>query len=219
MNVKNILPPVAPIARGGGKAARIVLASQSAIRSTLLSNAGVSHLCVASDVDEGAMKSAGKNAPGDLGGDDLALMLAEAKAGRVGKIHFEDYVIGADQILSCEGEIFDKPLNRERARRQLRHLQGRHHELISAAVICYQGKIIWRHVGRARLSMRELSPSALDLYLDHAGEDVYRSVGSYHLEGLGVRLFDRIDGDYFTVLGLPLLAVLSFLRTRGILEL
>jgi septum formation protein len=126
-------------------------------------------------------------------------------------------VIGADQVLVHRGEILDKPATVDEARAHLRRLRGQQHELLSAAVIVVAGAPVWRHVGRARLAMRPFSDAFLDRYLEQVGARALTSVGAYQLEGLGAQLFARVEGDYFTVLGLPLLEVLGFLRARGVL--
>ena len=126
-------------------------------------------------------------------------------------------VIGADQMLDCEGVWFDKPTGRDGAREQLKALRGRTHRLVSCAVIVRDGERIWHQIDRARLTMRNFSDAFLDEYLDSAGDDVLHSVGAYQLEGLGAQLFHRVDGDFFTILGLPLLPVLGFLRVHGVI--
>lgn len=181
----------------------------------MLRNAGVEIECVAPGVDEEEMKLA-MRAEGVLARDQ-ADALAEMKARRVSARLPGALVLGADQILDFKGEALDKPATRADARETLLRLRGERHELLSAAVVAQDGAPIWRHVGRARLFMRPFSDAFLDAYLDRIGEDALRTPGAYMLEGLGAQLFARIDGDYFTVLGLPLIETLGFLRVRGVL--
>ena len=148
---------------------------------------------------------------------DLADKLAELKALRISARRPGRLVLGADQVLVLGGEVFDKAASRAEARRQLLTLRGRAHQLLSAAVVALDGAPLWRHVGAARLTMRPFSESFLDDYLDRIGDLALQAVGCYHLEGPGAQLFARVEGDHFTVLGLPLLEVLGFLRARGVL--
>ena len=193
----------------------IVLASASAVRANLLRNAGVEVTVEAARVDEAAVKAAllAEGAPPR----DVADKLAELKALRVGTRHGSALVLGADQVLVHRGEILDKPTSLAQARAHLRRLRGERHELVCAAVVVLQGAPVWRHIGAARLTMRPFSDDFVDRYLGNIGEQALTSVGAYHLEGLGAQLFARVDGDYFTVLGLPLLEILGFLRARGVL--
>ncbi len=148
---------------------------------------------------------------------DQADALAELKALSVSRRRSE-FVIGADQMLALGGEVFDKPKSTPDAREHLLRLRGQTHELITAAVVAKEGTIIWRHIDTPKLKMRIFSDAFLDDYLARAGEQVLRSVGAYQLEGLGAQLFDRVEGDYFSVLGLPLLPLLAFLREHGIAQ-
>ncbi|MDB5455687.1 MAG: Maf family protein [Caulobacter sp.] len=193
----------------------VVLASKSATRVALLTGAGVSFEAVGSGVDEDAAKAsllAEQASP-----REIADALAEMKAVKVSQRR-PGLVIGSDQTLDLAGTLFDKAETPEAARVQLLQLRGQVHKLHSAVVVARDGQPIWRTVETAKLSMRSFTDAWLDGYLARQGEAVLGSVGCYHLEGEGIQLFDRIDGDYFTILGLPLLALLDFLRLHGALE-
>lgn len=192
----------------------LTLASTSSTRAALLTAAGLTFDIVPPRVDEDAIKHAlrAESAPPR----DIADALAEVKAVRV-SARRPGLVLGADQVLSCDGRLHDKPRDRAEARDQLRALAGRRHHLFSAAVIADAGAPVWRHVGIAHLTMRPFSEDFLDDYLDRLGDTVTGTVGAYQLEGLGAQLFSRIEGDHFTILGLPLLELLGFLRARGVL--
>lgn len=193
----------------------VVLASGSTARAALLRQAGVGFSVVAAAVDEAAVKESLRSAGAD--GAGVAESLAELKAQRVARRHPGSLVIGADQVLDCEGSLFDKPADLAAARRQLLALRGRRHELLSAVVVVRDGIRQWHHVGRATLLMRDFSDEFIDGYLESVGEAALTSVGAYQLEGFGAQLFAHIDGDYFTILGLPLLPLLDFLRENGAL--
>jgi septum formation protein len=195
-------------------APRIVLASASAIRRTLLANAGIACDVDPGAVDEDEVKRAMKadGAPAAAAAETLA----EMKAMRVAPRHPGALVFGADQMLECNGVWFDKPVDRAHATAHLMALAGRTHRLISALVCVRNGARIWHHTAIASLTMRPLTRAFIESYLDAAGPAVQQSVGAYQLEGLGAHLFSRVEGDYFTVLGLPLLAMLAFLREHGV---
>ncbi len=194
----------------------LVLASGSRIRAELLENAGLSIVVDPADIDERAVEEPLLKA--GFSPEDLALVLAEAKANDVSERRPGDLVIGADQILAFEGERHTKPEDMEAARRQLLAFSGKTHELLSAVVISKDGEAIWRHVSTARLTMRKLTPAFVGHYLAQVGDVALSSVGAYQLEGPGVQLFEKIEGDYFTVLGLPLLPLLAELRKLNVLE-
>jgi septum formation protein len=194
----------------------LILASRSAARAELLRRAGVPHEVVPAAVDEAAVK-AGMRAEA-ASPRDVADALAELKARRIAVRRPDGLVLGADQVLVCGKEILDKPSGVAEARAQLVMLRGQRHELLSAAVIYEDGQPVWRHVGRATLAMRDFSDAFLDNYLAVHGEAVTDSVGAYKLEDGGAQLFDRVEGDLFTVMGLPLLELLAYLRVRGVLE-
>jgi septum formation protein len=194
-------------------AAPLVLASRSAVRRTMLQAAGVAIEICPADVDERGLEAAAPlQAP-----VAIAALLAREKALGVGRSNPGRLILGADQILSLDGEGFSKPADRAAARAQLRALSGRTHELYSAIAFVQDGTALFEHVGVARLTMRAFSDRFLDAYLDAVGNAATASVGAYQIEGLGIQLFERIDGDYFTVLGLPLTTALDFLRRQGCL--
>lgn len=194
---------------------QLILASASRTRARLLENAGLSLDVVAPDVDEITVRESllGQGAePGKL-----ADGLAEIKARKVSAANPGSIVIGADQVLVFRGEIIGKCRDMQSARVLLGRLGGNIHELIAAVVLAKDGAVIWRHVGRAELSMRKFSDAFLDTYLSVVGSEALAAVGCYQLEGRGAQLFARISGDYFTILGLPLLPLLSALRELGVL--
>ena len=192
----------------------VVLASASAIRAELLTRAGVVVIRDAAGVDEAEVKRSFQRE--GLDAARCAEALAAAKATRVAGRHIGALVIGADQILDCAGTWFDKPSDRADARAQLAALRGKRHELATAVVVAQNGAVLWRHVERPRLAMREFSDRFLDDYLETLGDDVLTAVGAYQIESRGAQLFARIDGDYFAILGLPLLPLLDFLRGHGV---
>ena len=195
---------------------RLILASGSGARRTLLANAGLAFDVVPATLDERAVE-----APLIASGATpkaLALALAEAKASEVSGRLPDALVIGADQTLDCDGHRGTKSDSIAAARAQLMRLAGRSHQLHSAVAVARGGAVRWRHTGTATLTMRPLTPSFIDAYLERVGEAVLASVGVYQLEGEGIRLFERIEGDYFTILGLPLLPLLAYLRSVGAIE-
>ncbi len=188
-----------------------VLASASAVRARMLAAAGVPVEPIVSGVDEDAVKAA----RGHLGHDSLALALAEAKAAAVSAARPGRLVLGADQLLVLGDRRFDKPRDLEEAARHLAAFSGCTHELVTAAAALRDGVVLWAQTERARLAMRVLTPSAIEAYLAVVGDAALDSVGAYQLEGPGAQLFERVEGDFFTVLGLPLLPLLEFLRGEG----
>lgn len=191
----------------------LILASGSPIRAQLMMQAGLAFEVMHPRVDEEMVRDA-LLAEG-ASPRDLADALAELKSLRISEKRPEALVIGCDQVLDLEGRVLSKPESREAAREQLLDLRGKRHSLLSAVVICEAGKPIWRHVGQVRLQVRSFSEAWLEGYLDRNWPDIGEAVGAYKLEKEGVRLFSRVDGDYFTVLGLPLLDLLSYLALRG----
>ncbi len=189
----------------------LLLASKSKVRRNLLTAAGIALDVEAADLDERALEAGAADSEPAA----IAALLAREKALAVGRCHPGRLVLGADQVLAFDGKRFAKPADRAAALAQLRAFSGRVHTLHSAVAFVQNSAVIFEHVSVARLTVRMLSDQFLDVYLDAAGHAATESVGAYQLEGLGSLLFDRIEGDYFAILGLPLLEVLDFLRRRG----
>lgn len=181
----------------------------------MLEAAGLIVECIAANIDEETLKDS-LRAQG-ISPRDQAAALAEAKALKISMRYPGSYVLGADQILECGGKAFDKPINHEDLRRQLMELSGKAHHLYSAAVIARDGQALWRDIGKVKLHVRTLSDDFINTYIADEGDALLDCVGGYRLEGLGVQLFGKIEGDYFTVLGLPLLPLLEQLRNYGML--
>ncbi|HAB37784.1 MAG TPA: septum formation protein Maf [Rhodobacteraceae bacterium] len=194
----------------------LILASGSDMRSQLMRNAGLAYTVIIPRIDEQNIKDA-LVAEG-AHPRDIADALAEIKARKVSSNYNDAMTIGCDQILSIDGSILSKPVSIDAARDQLRALRAKRHMLLSAAVVYHEGKPIWRHVGQVRLRMRNVSDAYIDDYVDRNWDDIKSAVGSYKLESEGVRLFDSIEGDYFHVLGMPLLELLAFLTLRGVID-
>ncbi len=194
---------------------RLILASASASRRALLEQAGLRFEARAAHIDEAAVKRAGR-AEGATA-DDTALLLADLKARRIARTAGDALVIGCDQLLVCDGAWFDKPSDVAGARRQLRTLRGQTHTLVTAVLCLRDGQRVWHHVARPKLTMRGFSDAFLEAYLAAEGEALTTTVGAYRLEGLGVHLFDAVEGGHAAILGLPLLPLLGFLRQHGVL--
>lgn len=195
---------------------RVVLASQSASRRAMLTAAGVPFEAVSAGVDEDSAKAA--LAAEGFGARDMADALAELKAVKISSRDGQALVLGCDSVVLLEdGSMLDKPRDRAEAAAHLRRLSGKRHELVSAAVIAEGGRPVWRVVDRARMHVRPLSDAFLESYLDVEWPTLSGCVGCYRIEGPGAQLFDRIEGSQFTVLGLPLLPVLGYLRVRGVM--
>jgi septum formation protein len=191
----------------------LILASHSRARQALLANAGFAFEAVAAEIDERAVQQASSlSAPGDI-----AALLAREKALSVSTRRPGNFVIGADQTLAFGTRLFTKPNSRAQAAEQLRTLAGRSHELHSAVAVAHDGKILFESADIARMTMRRLDEVQIEAYLNEAGTAVTSSVGAYQLERLGVHLFERVEGDHFTILGLPLLPLLAFLRSERLL--
>lgn len=196
---------------------RIILASGSAIRADILRHAGVPFEIVKPDVDENEIKQKAKSDNLDL--EALAMRLAEAKCLKVATRPDErdSIVIGSDQIMEFKHRAYDKPASLEEARSRLIAIQGSSHTLINAIAVAHQGEVVWRNIDRPTLHMRRMSEAEIDAYLQSSELDILKSVGAYQIEKLGSRLFERIDGDHFAVLGLSLFPLLQFLRDDGAL--
>jgi septum formation protein len=191
----------------------LILASQSPFRAQILKNAGIEFRAEAARVDERSVEAPLRGSGASP--EDTALILAEAKALDVSSRHRDALVIGADQTLALEDEIFHKPKDMEEARRHLLRLSGRTHQLNSALALVKNGETVWRHVSAARMTMRPLTPHFIGRHLARVGGIALKSVGAYQYEGEGIQLFEQIEGDYFTIVGLPILPLLHELRRLG----
>lgn len=192
----------------------VILASGSASRRALLAGAGVVATPIKPNVDEDAAK-AGMRAEG-LSVRDQAMQLAELKAVKVSR-STPGLVIGGDQMLNLDGEAFDKPADMDAARSHLVKLSGKPHRLETAIVVAENGIPVWRHLARPKLTVRTLTEDFIDEYLSACGDKLLSTVGAYQLEGRGSQIFTQIEGDYFSILGLPLLPLLDYFRVRGVL--
>ena len=195
---------------------KIILASGSAHRRMLLANAGLEFSVEKPDIDERAVEAA--LAGSGTNPEDVAAILAEAKATGVSERHQEALVIGSDQTLSLDDERFHKPADMEAARRQLLRLSGSTHQLSSAVVLVRGGETLWRHLAVAHMTMRRLDPAYIGRYLSRVGDAALSSVGCYQIEGEGIRLFEKIEGDFFAIVGLPLLPLLAALRQERAID-
>ena len=196
-------------------APRLILASQSKFRAGLLAAAGVSAEAMPAHIDEAEVTAAAK-AEG-MAAEDTAMLLASLKAARIAQRFPDALVIAGDQILLCDGRWFGKPPDLAAARAQLRDLRGREHELVTAVLCQRGGQLVWQHLARPRLVMRDFSDAFLEAYLAMEGEVLTTTVGAYRVEGPGMQLFDRIEGEHTAIMGLPLLPLLGFLRQHGAL--
>ena len=195
---------------------KLVLASKSPFRSALLKNAGITFSTASADIDERAVEAPLYETGATP--EEVAQVLAEAKALDVSEKSPDAVVIGCDQTLSLGDEIFHKPADMEAARRQLLKFSGKTHQLNSAVVLVKDGKTLWRHVSIARMTMRDLDPGFVGRYLGYVGDIALSSVGAYQVEGPGIQLFEKIEGDYFTIVGLPLLPLLAELRKEKLID-
>lgn len=198
-----------------GRTGELLLASASPFRRKMLDAAGVPFRVVPADVDESALK---RSLAGKVGPEGLAEALAAAKAEAVSAQFAANLVIGADQVLALGDELLGKPPDVTAARMQLERLRGRTHRLLSAVALAQGGRVVWSKVDSAYLTVRELSGAFLDEYVARCGERLLGTAGAYEIEGLGIQLFDRVEGDYFTIIGLPLLPLLAELRARGAIQ-
>ena len=195
---------------------KLVLASGSRGRAMLLREAGLKFDIVPANIDERAIEREMAGGGKKPRPEDVALALARQKALHVSRSHEGALVIGADQVLSLDGEIYEKPSSMEQARENLLKFRGRTHYLHAALSVVLNGRPLWGHLSSAAMTMRNFSGEFLDAYLDEAGDGVLSSVGAYRLEQTGIHLFEKIEGDYFTILGLPMIPLLDFLRERGV---
>jgi len=195
----------------------LILASASKSRARILEAAGLAFIVEPPGLDEGVMRQV-VSGERSLAPHDVAEVLARAKAEAVSDLAPKAYVIGGDQVLALGDTILSKPESMEAARRQLLHLSGKSHTLHTAVAVATNGEIIWAETTIATLTMRKLSPEFIGRYLAAAGEEVLNSVGAYQIESIGVQLFEKIDGDYFSILGLPLIPLLDTLRREGVIE-
>lgn len=195
---------------------KLILASGSPHRKALLANAGIDFEAVPAAIDERAVEAPLRDS--GVTPEDVALVLAEAKADNVSARYPAALVLGCDQTLSLGDEVLHKPADMEAARRQLLRLSGQSHRLNSALVLMRGGETLWRHVSVATLDMRDLQPAFVGRYLASVGNKALTSVGAYQIEGAGIQLLERIEGDFFTIVGLPLLPLLSELRRLGAID-
>lgn len=192
----------------------LILASASKTRNQILLNAGVEFNTIASTVDEVSIK---ENFC-EYSAEKIALKLAVLKAQNVSNLNKDAFVIGADQVLECEGVFYSKPVDRANSESHLKSLRGKTHRLISAVCVVCNERVLWEKIDCVNLTMRDLSDDFIQNYLNQAGKDIFSSVGGYRLEGIGAQLFKKVEGDFFTVLGLPLFPLLEFLRNNKILN-
>jgi septum formation protein len=207
-----------PVPRLPSPDAELILASASAGRAAVLRDAGLSFRTLPADIDERGIEAEMTHGDGGPDAGALATRLAAEKACAVSRLHPDALVIGADQVMECEGRLFQKPPDRAAARAQLGQLRGRTHSLHAGLAVGFGGEAIWGHLGSARLTMRDFSDAFLDGYVAAEGAALLGCVGSYRIEGRGIQLFSRVEGDHFTIIGLPLLPLLDYLRDIGWLQ-
>ncbi len=197
---------------------RLILASGSPFRAKMLRDAGLAFEAMPAKIDERGLETTLRTGGKAVGASDVALALAVAKGEAVGRDHPDALVIGCDQVLCLEGALISKAETVEAARQQLLQLRGRTHELHSGIALIASGQVVWKHVEIARMTMRAFSSGFLEDYLQRMGHRACQTVGGYEIEGPGIQLFERIEGDHFTIIGLPLLALLDRLRGLGAIE-
>ena len=197
-----------------GSAHEIILASGSAARRKVLTDAGIPAVSIKPNVDEDALKQNMRR--NNLSVAEQAMKLAEAKALEVSERQ-AGLILAGDQMLNLDGRAFDKPKDLDEAKSHLRALSGRSHTLETAIIIAEDGKPVWQHLSQPKLRVRDLSDTFIDAYVETAGDVLLSTVGAYQFEGLGAQIFSRIEGDFFSILGMPLLPLLDYLRTRGVL--
>lgn len=192
----------------------LILASKSAARRALLDQAGIAYDCEPAAIDEAAIRDAAQSEGASP--DDIAVLLAEMKGERIAAKHRDAMIISSDQLLVCDGILYGKPKTFEQAHQQIAALSGRRHQLITAVMLFDNGRRIWHHIARPEITFHQLDDNAISDYLRHFGEDAFHSPGSYFLEGPGIHLFADIFGDYYAILGLPMMALLPQLKLHGL---
>lgn len=200
---------------GGADGSELILASASSGRADILSGAGLAFRQAPAAVDERALEAEAEAAGLGIDGGKLAQLLAVAKAEDVSARFSTAVVIGVDQVMECDGVLYHKPVSREAARACLSELRGRTHRLHCGLAVARGGRAVWQHLAVAHMTMRPFSDAFLDAYCDAEDETLLQTVGAYRIEGRGVQLFARIEGDHFTIIGLPLLPLLGYLRGVG----
>jgi len=193
---------------------KIILASKSAARRALLDQAGIAYEIEAAAIDEASIRLSAQSEGASP--DDIAVLLAEMKGERIAAKHSNAMIISSDQLLVCDGVLYGKPKSFEQAHQQIASLSGKRHQLITAVMLFDNGRRIWHHIARPEITFHKLDDNAITDYLRHFGEDAFYSPGSYFLEGPGIHLFADIFGDYYAILGLPLMALLPQLKLHGL---
>ena len=192
----------------------LILASKSAARRALLDQAGIAYDCEPAAIDEAAIRDGAQSEGASP--DDIAVLLAEMKGERIAAKHNDAMIISSDQLLVCDGVLYGKPKTFEQAQQQIAALSGKRHQLITAVMLFDNGRRIWHHIARPEITFHQLDDNAISDYLRHFGEDAFHSPGSYFLEGPGIHLFADIFGDYYAILGLPMMALLPQLKLHGL---